>query len=54
MTTAFSSVPLVDFGQLQRPETKEEALKSLHNAIFGVGFLYLTKTGLDVSTIGFA
>lgn len=48
MTTAFSSVPVVDFGHLQASDSKEEELKRLHNAMFGVGFLYLTNTGLEV------
>lgn len=48
MTTTFSSVPVVDSGHLQASDFKEEELKRLHNAMFGVGFLYLTNTGLEV------
>ena len=44
----FNSVPVVDFSQLQNPSTKERALAELRNAIFVVGFLYLTNTGLEV------
>lgn len=45
---AFSSIPIVDFSRLQNPETKDEALAELRQAIFVVGFLYLTNTGLEV------
>lgn len=48
MTETFSSVPIVDFGRLSDSVTKDEELSKLRNAIFVVGFLYLTNTGLEV------
>ncbi|OJJ42814.1 hypothetical protein ASPZODRAFT_155068 [Penicilliopsis zonata CBS 506.65] len=46
---SFSSIPLIDFRQLQDAEeqTKASALAQLREAIFLVGFLYLTNTGLE-------
>lgn len=46
---SFSSIPIVDFQRLQDPNTKDEALGQLRDAIFGVGFLYLINHGLEVS-----
>lgn len=48
MPETFSSVPTVDFIKLTSPDTKSEELAKLRDAIFVVGFLYLTKTGLEV------
>ncbi|KAJ5601218.1 Oxoglutarate/iron-dependent dioxygenase [Penicillium lagena] len=48
MPETFSSVPTVDFTRLTSPETKSEELAKLRDAIFVVGFLYLTNTGLEV------
>jgi isopenicillin N synthase-like dioxygenase len=48
MTETFSSVPIVDFARLNDPVTKNEELSKLREAIFVVGFLYLTNTGLEV------
>lgn len=48
MADAFKSIPVIDFGRLQDPSTKEEALTQLRDAIFRVGFLYLTNHGLEV------
>lgn len=48
MPDAFSSVPEIDFARLAAPETKTEELDKLREAIFVVGFLYLTNTGLEV------
>jgi isopenicillin N synthase-like dioxygenase len=48
MTETFSSVPIVDFARLNDPVTKDEELSNLREAIFVVGFLYLTNTGLEV------
>ena len=47
-TFAFTSIPIVDFRQLKDPNKKGQALEELRNAIFIVGFLYLTHTGLEV------
>ncbi|KAJ5143432.1 uncharacterized protein N7515_002219 [Penicillium bovifimosum] len=47
MTGTFSSVPIVDFARLSDPVTKDEELAKLREAIFLVGFLYLTNTGLE-------
>ncbi|CAL5874385.1 uncharacterized protein PFLUO_LOCUS8681 [Penicillium psychrofluorescens] len=47
MVETFSSVPKVDFGRLNNPVTKQEELAKLREAIFLVGFLYLTNTGLE-------
>ncbi|KAJ5228997.1 hypothetical protein N7489_009705 [Penicillium chrysogenum] len=47
MTETFSSVPIVDFARLNDPVTKNEELSNLREAIFVVGFLYLTNTGLE-------
>lgn len=49
MTDTFSSIPIIDFSRLQDPSTKEETLEQLRDAIFRVGFLYLTNHGLEVS-----
>lgn len=43
----FSSIPIIDFGRLQDPSTKEETLVQLREAIFLVGFLYLTNHGME-------
>ena len=51
MTETFSSVPIVDFARLNDPSTKDEELANLRQAIFVVGFLYLTNTGLEVRPI---
>lgn len=48
MADAFTSIPVIDFGRLQDPCTKEETLTQLRDAIFRVGFLYLTNHGLEV------
>ncbi|KAJ6179971.1 hypothetical protein N7519_010432 [Penicillium mononematosum] len=47
MTETFSSVPIVDFARLNDSVTKDEELANLREAIFVVGFLYLTNTGLE-------
>ncbi|KAJ5751204.1 Oxoglutarate/iron-dependent dioxygenase [Penicillium manginii] len=47
MTHSFSSVPQVDYARLQDKTTRQEELDKLRNAIFVVGFLYLTNTGLE-------
>lgn len=47
MTETFSSVPKVDYGRLRDEKTRQEELAVLRNAIFVVGFLYLTNTGLE-------
>jgi isopenicillin N synthase-like dioxygenase len=44
----FSSIPIIDFDRLQDPSTKEETLVQLREAIFLVGFLYLTNHGMEV------
>ena len=41
-------MPIVDFARLNDPVTKNEELSKLREAIFVVGFLYLTNTGLEV------
>ncbi|RLM00293.1 hypothetical protein CFD26_105191 [Aspergillus turcosus] len=43
----FSSIPIIDFGRLQDPSTREETLVQLREAIFLVGFLYLTNHGME-------
>lgn len=48
MADAFTSIPVIDFGRLQDSSTKEEDLTQLRDAIFRVGFLYLTNHGLEV------
>lgn len=48
MVETFSSVPKVDYSRLQDPSTKDGELLKLREAIFVVGFLYLTDTGLEV------
>lgn len=50
MSETFSSVPQVDFSRLNSSSTRDGELKKLREAIFGVGFLYLTNTGLEVGT----
>lgn len=53
MAETFSSVPRVDYSRLKDPTTSAEELAKLREAIFVVGFLYLTNTGLEVqSTFG--
>ncbi|KAL4977171.1 hypothetical protein BDW66DRAFT_40357 [Aspergillus desertorum] len=47
MAGTFSSVPIIDWRRLQNPNTKEAALNDLREAIFVVGFLYLTNHGLE-------
>lgn len=49
MTDTFSSIPIIDFSRLQDLSTKDETLEQLRDAIFRVGFLYLTNHGLEVS-----
>lgn len=51
MSETFSAVPQVDFARLNDPSTKDDELKKLREAIFVVGFLYLTNTGLEVGTL---
>lgn len=51
MPESFSSVPRVDYSRLQNPATRQEELNRLREAIFVVGFLYLTDTGLEVGAI---
>ncbi|GKZ29154.1 hypothetical protein AbraIFM66950_003314 [Aspergillus brasiliensis] len=46
----FTSVPIIDFQRLQDPATKAETLAQLRDAIFLVGFLYLTNHGLESLT----
>jgi len=50
MSTTFSAVPVIDFSALQNDETKAQTLSKLREAVFGVGFLYLINTGLEVET----
>ncbi|KAJ5678546.1 Oxoglutarate/iron-dependent dioxygenase [Penicillium maclennaniae] len=47
MVETFSTVPKVDFSRLKDPSTKDDELLKLREAIFVVGFLYLTDTGLE-------
>ncbi|EXJ71066.1 uncharacterized protein A1O5_06059 [Cladophialophora psammophila CBS 110553] len=47
MATSFSTIPIIDFTNLQSAETKPQALKQLQDALFKVGFLYLINTGLE-------
>ncbi|KAM5345093.1 hypothetical protein ACJ41O_010955 [Fusarium nematophilum] len=39
-----SSLPIVDFSRLRNPDTKQQELKTLQHALFGIGFLYLINT----------
>ncbi|KAJ4162832.1 hypothetical protein NW754_014250 [Fusarium falciforme] len=39
-----ASLPIVDFARLRDPSTKQEELKTLQHALFGIGFLYLINT----------
>lgn len=48
MAETFSSVPKVDYSKLKDPTTRDKELIRLREAIFVVGFLYLTNTGLEV------
>jgi hypothetical protein len=48
MSETFSTIPIIDWRRLQDPETKAAALDQLREAIFVVGFLYLTNHGLEV------
>lgn len=48
MADAFSSIPVIDFARLQDESTKKDTLEQLRDAIFRVGFLYLTNHGLEV------
>lgn len=48
MEETFSSVPTVNYSRLNNPTTKHAELLKLREAIFAVGFLYLTNTGLEV------
>ena len=50
MTGTFKSVSIVDYSRLENPATKQDELLKLREAIFVVGFLYLTNTGLEVRT----
>jgi isopenicillin N synthase-like dioxygenase len=50
MSETFSSVPQVDYSRLNNPSTRDVELKKLRDAIFVVGFLYLTNTGLEVGS----
>lgn len=52
MAETFSSVPQVDYARLQDNITRQEELAKLRDAIFVVGFLYLTNTGLEVGMRG--
>lgn len=55
MAETFSSVPHVDYSRLKDPSTRVAELAKLREAIFVVGFLYLTNTGLEVqATSGMA
>lgn len=45
---SFSKVPVLDFSRFSNEGTKEEELSKLKEAIFEVGFLYLSNTGIDV------
>ncbi|KAJ5355525.1 Oxoglutarate/iron-dependent dioxygenase [Penicillium cataractarum] len=47
MSGTFSSVPQVDYSRLKDPSTRDDELTKLREAIFVVGFLYLTNTGLE-------
>jgi hypothetical protein len=51
MSETFSSIPIIDWRRLQDPETKAAALDQLREAIFVVGFLYLTNHGLEVPNL---
>lgn len=48
MPDSFSSVPRVNYSRLHNPTTRQKELDRLREAIFVVGFLYLTDTGLEV------
>ncbi|KAJ5893228.1 Oxoglutarate/iron-dependent dioxygenase [Penicillium taxi] len=47
MADTFSSIPEVNYARLVDPATKSDELARLRDAIFVVGFLYLTNTGLE-------
>lgn len=53
MEETFSSVPMVNYSRLNNPATKDTELLKLREAIFVVGFLYLTNTGLEVRQLTF-
>ncbi|KAJ5718849.1 Oxoglutarate/iron-dependent dioxygenase [Penicillium malachiteum] len=47
MAGVFESVPIVNFAHLSDPRHQRNELSKLKEAIFTVGFLYLTNTGLE-------
>ncbi|KAH8430570.1 isopenicillin N synthase family dioxygenase [Aspergillus melleus] len=47
MDSDFSVIPVIDWQRLQDPGTKPDGLTQLREAIFQVGFLYLTNHGLE-------
>ena len=44
MATNFSSIPILDYGQLKSPETRPQFISQLLNALTNVGFFYLSNT----------
>lgn len=48
---SFDSIPILDLSQARDPKTKAPFLSSLRHALLGVGFLYISNTGIDGSLI---
>ncbi|KAL4963727.1 uncharacterized protein BDV14DRAFT_190662 [Aspergillus stella-maris] len=53
MAETFSSILIIDWRRLQDPTAKSKGLDDLREAIFVVGFLYLTNHGLEVRSLTF-
>ena len=48
---SFTAVPIVDLSLARNESTKPAFLEVLKNALLDVGFLYITKTGIEDSLI---
>ena len=53
MAETFSCILIMDWRRLQDPTAKSKGLDDLREAIFVVGFLYLTNHGLEVRSLTF-
>jgi len=48
---SFTSIPVLDLSLSQHPDTKPAFLSDLRSALLEVGFLYISKTGIDTKLI---
>ena len=48
---SFSSIPVLDLSLSTHPDTKPAFLSDLRNALLEVGFLYISRTGIDTKLI---